>query len=451
VSFTHKTLVRFGLPVLATAVVAIALGGSGAAASPQVAKRAQSTHATTTHSGKSASRAQWVGTWATSPQAASSEQSPLSVAGFSNQTVRNIIFTSVGGNTLRVRFSNTYGQTPLVIGSASIGINLVGAQTVPGTLHGLTFGGQASTTVPVGQEVFSDPVALKVAAGQDLAVSLYLPSATGPATYHQEGQQVNYVSTPGDFSLDPADTAYTTTTTSWFFVDGVDVRATRKVTGSVVGFGDSITDGATVSQNSNDRWPNILGDRLNATPGSTLSSVDEGIGGNRVLNDSPCFGESALKRFDRDVLSQSGVRDVIILEGVNDLGFSQVDQTAEGALGPCFAPGTNVSAEQIIAGYQQLIAAAHAHGLKIFGATITPFKDAFYWDAAAEQKRDTINNWILTSGAFDGVVNFAAAIASPYDPDIMNPIYDSGDHLHPNDAGYIKMGQAINLRMLLKK
>lgn len=150
------------------------------------------------------------------------------------------------------------------------------------------------------------------------------------------------------------------------------------------------------------------------------------------------------------MLDQSGVRDVIILEGVNDLGFSQVNSgNAPAGLAPCFVPNTNVSAQQIISGYEQLIAAAHARGLKIFGATITPFKDSFYWDAAAEQKRDTINNWIRTSGAFDGVVDFASVLADPYDPDIMNPIYDSGDHLHPNDAGYVAMGNAINLGMLL--
>jgi lysophospholipase L1-like esterase len=373
----------------------------------------------------------------------------MSVAGFDNETVRNIVYPAVGGREARVRISNTYGQQPLVIGSASIGIDLVGAELVPGTLHPLTFGGNASVTIPAGDEAYSDPVRLHFAGEQDLAVSVFLPDATGPATYHQEGQQDSFVSTAGDFSQDSTATAYTTTTTSWFFVDGVDVIPSNPaVGGSVVGFGDSITDGATVGTNTNDRWPNVLGDRLAAVHGHTLSVVDEGIGGNRVLNDSPCFGQSALTRFSRDVLDQSGVRDVIILEGVNDLGFSQEDTSAPG-IGPCFAPNTNVSAQQIIAGYEQLIAAAHAHGLKIFGATITPFKDSFYWDAAAEAKRDTINNWIRTSGAFDGVVDFASVVADPYDPEIMNPIYDSGDHLHPNDAGYVAMGNAIRLGILL--
>ena len=414
--------------------------------------RAPANTATNRRDGRSA---RWVGTWATSPQAANSEQSPASVAGFSDQTIRNVVYPAIGGSAVRVRFSNTYGQQPLVIGSASIAVSLVGAQTVPGTLRALTFGGQDSVTIPVGQEVFSDPVSMYVPPEQDLDVSLFLPDSTGPATYHQEGQegqQDSFVSTPGDFAQDPAATAYATTTTSWFFADGVDVIPSNPdVRGSVVGFGDSITDGATVGINTNDRWPNILGDRLAALHGRTLSVVDEGIGGNRVLNDSPCFGQSALTRFRRDVLDQSGVRDVIILEGVNDLGFSQENPATAGAFGPCFLPNTNVSAQQIINGYEQLIAAAHARGLRIFGATITPFKDAAYWDAAAEQKRDTINNWILTSGAFDGVVDFASVLADPYDPDIMNPIYDSGDNLHPNDAGYVAMGDAINLGMFLHR
>jgi lysophospholipase L1-like esterase len=451
VRFFSKRRLRAGLAVIAASLVALALSGFGASAALRAGKSSKHVPMRVTHLHRSRTSG-WVGTWTASPQAASSEQSPMSVAGFTDQTVRNIVYAAVGGSEVRVRFSNTYGQQPLVIGSASIGIDLVGAELVPGTLHALTFAGKQSVTIPAGAEAYSDPIALRFRREQDLAVSLFLPDATGPATYHQEGQQDNFVSTSGDFSQDATATAYTTTTTSWFFVDGVDViPSSRGVRGSVVGFGDSITDGATAGTNTNDRWPNVLGNRLAAVHGPTLSAVDEGIGGNRVLNGSPCFGDSALSRFTRDVLDQSGVREVIILEGVNDLGFSQVDPATFGALGPCFEPTTNVSAQQIINGYRQLIAAAHAHGLEIFGATITPFKDSFYWDAAAEQKRDTINNWIRTSRAFDGVIDFASVLADPYDPDIMNPIYDSGDHLHPNDAGYVAMGDAINLGMLLHR
>jgi lysophospholipase L1-like esterase len=438
--FFNKAPVRIGLPVLAA--VAVAVGASGASAAPGSSGGVAA-------AGKGHEN-EWVGTWAASPQAPSAAISPMSVTGFTNQTVRNVVYASTGGNRVRVLFSNAYGQRPLVIGSASVADNLVGAEVVPATLRALTFAGERSVSIPVGHEMVSDPVSLRVPARQDLVVSVFLPNSTGPATYHQEGQQDNFVSTSGDFAQDPAATAYTTTTTSWFFVDGVDVIPTdRAVGGSVVAFGDSITDGATVGVNSNERWPNILGDRLAAVHGPTLSAVDEGIGGNRVLNDSTCFGESALKRFSRDVVAQSAVRDVIILEGVNDLGFSQLDPTSP--TGPCAVPNTNVSAWQIIAGYKELIAAAHTSGLRIFGATITPFKDSFYWNAAAEQKRATINSWIHTSGAFDGVVDFASVIASPYDHNVMNPIYDSGDHLHPNDAGYVAMGNAVNLHKILDR
>jgi lysophospholipase L1-like esterase len=374
----------------------------------------------------------------------------MSAAGFTDQTVRDIVYPAIGGRAVRVRFSNAYGKQPLVIGSASIGIDSVGARVVPGTLRALRFGGKPSVRIPVGAQVTSDPLSFTFKASQDLAVSLFLPGATGPATYHQEAQQDNFVSGPGDFSLDPFASGYPTTTMSWFYLDGVDViPADRAVLGSVVSIGDSITDGATVGVDTNDRWPNILGDRLAAADGPTLSAVDEGIGGNRVLTGSACFGTSALDRFTRDVLDQPGVRDVILFEGVNDLGFSQTDPVGYGPLGPCFLPATDVSAQQVIDGYRQLIAAAHARGLRIFGATITPFGNSFYWDAAAEAKRDTINSWIRSSGAFDGVIDFARVLADPGDPDLMNPAYDSGDHLHPTDTGYIAMGDAVNLGMLI--
>jgi lysophospholipase L1-like esterase len=216
----------------------------------------------------------------------------------------------------------------------------------------------------------------------------------------------------------------------------------------VVAFGDSITDGAQSQVGANDRWPNFLARRLDAQLGSKAPSVvDEGISGNRVLTDSACFGVSALARLNRDILSQTAVRDVILLEGVNDIGFSQEPNAG------CFAPNTNVSATQIISGYEQIIGLVHARGLEIFGGTITPFKDALimpgaYWSPAAEVKREAVNNWIRTSHAFDGVIDFAEAVQDPLDPLYLNPAYNSGDNLHPNDAGYEAMANAINLALL---
>jgi lysophospholipase L1-like esterase len=280
-----------------------------------------------------------------------------------------------------------------------------------------------------------------VQALQDLDVSIFLRHATGPATQHALAQQTNYVA-PGDHVLDTSGSAYTTTAQSWFFIDSVDVSASSRYLGTVVAYGDSITDGYHSSENANDRWPNYLARRLDALPGPSLSVADEGISGDRVLNDSLCCGVNALARFDRDVVDRAGAREVILLEGINDIGFSQLT-------GPLTAPATNVSAEQIIAGYQQLIAQAHAAGLKIFGGTLTPFKGAAYWTPAGEVKRETVNHWILTSGAFDGVIDFAKATANPSDPQVFKPAYDSGDHLHPNDAGYQAMANAIDLAMLL--
>jgi lysophospholipase L1-like esterase len=370
----------------------------------------------------------------------------LAVAGFNNQTVRNVIFTSIGGSELRVRLSNTFGTSALHVGGVSVGIVLTGAQLVPGTTHRVTFGGHVSVTVLVGAEVVSDPLSMTVSPLEDLAVSLYLPVATGPTTYHLTAQQTNYVAS-GDHAGDVSSAAYTTTATSWYFLDGVDVRNAHSP-GVVVAFGDSITDGAQSQVGANDRWPNFLARRLDAQLGSKAPSVvDEGISGNRVLTDSACFGVSALARLNRDILSQTAVRDVILLEGVNDIGFSQEPNAG------CFAPNTNVSATQIISGYEQIIGLVHARGLEIFGGTITPFKDALimpgaYWSPAAEVKREAVNNWIRTSHAFDGVIDFAEAVQDPLDPLYLNPAYNSGDNLHPNDAGYEAMANAINLALL---
>lgn len=440
--FFTKMLWRFGLTVLAASAIAFALSGITASAAPRA--------------GRAASRAPrghvspggWVGTWAASPTAPDSVYSPTAETGLTDETVRNVLHATVGGSEVRVRFTNTFGKQPLVMGAASIGIELQGAHVVPDTIRPLTFAGKGSVTIPVGQEVDSDPVSFSFTGEQNLAVSVFVPDATGPATYESGGQS-NFISTSGDFSQDPSSAAYTTTSGSVLFVDGVDVvPSDADVRGSVVAIGDSIT---VVGGSSNLRWPDVLAGRLAELQGPTLSVVDEGIGGNRVLNSSLCFGDSALERFNRDVLDQSSVRDVMILEGVNDIGFSQTPLNISTSPYFCHQPTTNVSAQQIINGYEQMIAAAHARGLKIFGATLTPFKNAYYWDPAAEQKRDTINTWIRTSATFDGFVDFARILADPYDPDIMNPIYDSGDHLHPNDAGLVAMGNAINLRMLLRR
>ena len=397
----------------------------------------------------------WVASWAASPMQGTALESATAYAGFSNQTVRNIIYTSVGGNELRVRVSNTFGATALTVGSVSVGVVLDGAQLVPGTARTLTFGGKTSVTIPAGAEVLSDPLAMKVMPLQELAVSLYLPAATGPATNHGDAQQTGYIAS-GNHAGDEAATAYTTTDSSWFFLDGLDVHDAA-APGTVVAFGDSITDGYQSQVDSNARWPNYLARRLQAAFGGDAPAVvDEGISGNRVLNDSACFGVSAEARFERDALSQPGVKDVILLEGINDIGFSGNPDTG------CSVPNNpTVTAAQIEAGYRDLINMAHARGVRIFAGTLTPFGgshaiyDGNYGTARGEALREAVNTWIETSHAFDGVIDFARATQDPYDPLYLNPAYNSFntaangyDNLHPGDLGYEAMADAINLGLL---
>jgi len=380
----------------------------------------------------------WVATWTASPEADDTTQ-------FSNQTVRNIIYTSVGGSEVQVLLSNTFGSGPLEVGTTSLGVVLDGAQLVPGTSHSVTFGGHTSVTIPAGKQVLSDPIRMQVPRLTELAVSLYLPGPAGPATYHQVAYQTNYVAS-GDHGGDAASTAYTTTDESWYFVDGVDVY-NPATPGTVVAFGDSITDSAHSEVGANGRWPDYLARRLDAVLGNRAPAIaDAGISGNRVLNNSTCDGQSALARFQRDALSQPGVKAVVLLEGINDIGFSGEPDTG------CYAPSDpTISAAQIENGYLQLIRMAHARGVKIYAGTLTPFLGSDsgyggnYGTTRGEALRQSVNYWILTSHAFDGVVNFAKVTADPYDSQYFNPAYNSGDSLHPNDLGDQVMAGAIPL------
>jgi lysophospholipase L1-like esterase len=371
---------------------------------------------------------------------------------FSDQTVRNIVFASAGGSALRVRLTNTFGSAPLQVGAVSVGVVLDGSQLVPGTSRTVTFGGKTTATVPAGAEELSDPVNFKVQPLTELAVSVYLPDATGGATNHSDAQQNNYISS-GDHVGDAAPTAYTSTTGSWYFIDGVDVYS-RTARGTVVAFGDSITDGYQSLTGSDARWPNYLARRLNASMGDAAPGiVDEGISGNRILSDSTCYGVSALSRFERDALSEPNVKSIIFLQGINDIGFAGMPDSG------CSNPNNpNVTAAQIEDAYRTLIGQAHAKGVKIYAGTLMPFAGSnsvyggYFGTAYGEHLRDQVNTWIRTSHAFDGVIDFANIMADPYDAQYMNPAYDANsapnstaDSLHPNDVGYEAMAAAVPL------
>lgn len=377
----------------------------------------------------------WVGTWATAPVSAA----PSPANQINNQTLRQIVHTSVGGDQVRVKVSNAFGTGSLVIGAAHVALRAAGEAIVPGSGGPLTFSGLSSFTIPPGAHALSDPVNLAVPALGDLAIDLYLPgdtsATTSPLTTHSVGLQTNYLSPAGNFT---GVTVLTVAGTrmSWFFLTGVEVTASKQ-TGAIAAFGDSITDGVASTPDTNNRWPNHLASRLMAQPGNhKMGVLDLGISGNRVLHDF--VGPNAQARFDRDVLTQTGVTHVIVLEGINDIGFSG------------FLPAEAVTAAEIIAGHQQLIERAHARGLTIYGATLTPFAGtifAGYFTQAGEVKRQAVNAWIRTSGEYDAVIDFDLVTRDPNNPTFLLPAYDSGDGLHPSDAGYVAMANAINLKL----
>ena len=392
---------------------------------------------------------QWVGTWAASPQAASTFPTAFP-SGFENQTIRQIVHVSVGGRAVRLRLSNAFGEHAVRFDSVYVGIQESGALVRIGTNRRVTFGGQNGVTLPVGASALSDPVAIAVNAFADLSISLFAPNATGAPTIHLFGSRVNFVSDPGDFSSSESDAAFSTPAFGpWYYLEGVDVLADPSVKGAVLALGDSLTDGLGSTFDANARYPDFLAHRLaSRRPGLAMSVLNEGVTGNRVLGDSPCFGVNVGARLDRDVLARRGVEVVLFTQGTNDFSYPVVDTGAIGLPPECFQPATEVSAEEVIAGYRQVIARVHAAGLRIIGGTLNPIKNSFEWSPETEPKRQALNAWILGSGEFDGVVDFASAVADPSDPEALAPWYDSGDHLHPNDAGFQAMANAVNLSLL---
>ncbi len=377
---------------------------------------------------------QWVGTWATAPMAA---DGGFKVLAFSAATLREIVHISNGGKQLRIRLTNEFGTDPLLLSDVHVALSAGGGATRAGTDHAVTFGGEATVHIPPGAVAYSDAVALATDPLSDLAVSFYVPAQVMRAeTFHDFADQDNYM-VAGDVGA-AANLTDATTLHSWYFLDGVDVPATDGGR-AIVTLGDSITDGAHATPNANLRWPDVLAKRLKQEHGlENVSVLNQGIGGNRVLNTG--YGPAAVARIDRDVLAQNGAKYVIVLESINDIG-----RFARPA-----GPEDDVTARQLENGLKQIADAAHEHGMKAIGATLTPYGGAGYYSDKGEQVREDVNNWIRTSGAFDGVIDFDKITGDSTDPKRFNPLYDCGDHLHPNDAGYKAMGEGIDLALFKK-
>ncbi|MYW20120.1 SGNH/GDSL hydrolase family protein, partial [Streptomyces sp. SID2955] len=356
----------------------------------------------------------WTGSWETAPTG--------TAAALPGAAVRNVVHVSVGGSSVRVRLSNRLGTRPLRLGAVTVALRRKGPDAVPGTLRTATFHGGAEVTVPPGADVVTDPVPLPVAPAADLLVTVYTPDDSGPATYHRDAQQTNYVARAGAGRADDEDGgAYTGTTGRWYYVAGVDVRGTA--VGSVVAFGDSLTDGNGSTPDTNHRWPDRLAQRFLVY---RIGVLNAGVSGNRLLHDGT--GPSALARLDADALDRAGVRALVVFEGIND-----IKGTPEASDPDAYAEA-----------YRTLVARAHARGIRVVGVTLTPYGGYSAWSAAREAVRLRVNAFIRTGGAFDAVADADAAVRDPADPVRILPAYDPGDHLHFNDAGMAAVADTVS-------
>jgi lysophospholipase L1-like esterase len=371
----------------------------------------------------------WVGTWGCAPQLTEPRNLPPA-PGLTSNTLRQVVHVSIGGKHLRVRFSNAFGNSPVTMSSAHVAVSAGDSAIKPESDKALTFQGKPSVTIPAGESALSDTFDFALAPLSDLAVTIYFGETSADVTGHPGSRTTSYLQAGNAVSAAVMTTA--AKTQHWYILNDIDVEAGRS-SAAIAALGCSITDGRGSGTDKNDRWPDNLARRLQADKSTAnIAVLNEGIGGNAVLYGG--LGPTALARFDRDVLSQSGVRWLIVLEGVNDIGGSQDASVA-----------TN-----LITAYEEMIAQAHAHHIRVYGGTITPFGGNSYYTPAHEAVRQAVNEWVRTGGKFDAVIDFDAVIRDPQNPSRLLPAADSGDHLHPNEAGYKIMADAINLKLFEK-
>ena len=379
---------------------------------------------------KNANNKNWIAAWTASLQAP--YEDGISLEGFQDQTLRFIIQPHIDGTKMRVRLSNLFGSEPLKMDGVHVAMSENSAENIPGTQKQLTFEGKRKVTIPKGERVYSDPIDFEVSSDESLAVSIYVKNPTGPASWHPRSAQTSYFA-PGNQASSADGSAFEEGEEAWFWLDGIDVIPDSKVEGAIAVVGSSIANGNYSTMNANRRWPDYLAKRFNEeNTGVKFSVLNAGISANQLLNSPPGKGEHVLARMNRDVFSHSGIRAVILHAGLNDIRHHP-----------------EYDAEKIIIRMQETIQNVHEEGLKIYGATLTPYKGSGMYDPEGEVVRREVNGWIRSSDQFDGVIDFDKALRDPDEPGRFLPAYDSGDHLHPNDKGYEKMADVIDLSMFI--
>lgn len=416
-----------GLALAALLTTGAVVGASSATATTRATEQRTDQ---TTHKGS------WVSSWATAeqyPRASFGDSVNWSLAGFENQSIRQVVRISRGGSELRIQLSNAYGTRPLKLAGATIGRTRAGAAVDGGSLRQLRFGGSRTTTIPVGGVLTSDALPFRTKALESLTVTLYLKESTGAATHHEGALATTYRGV-GDHRFDTTGSGFSEKSTSWYYLTAVHVKGGRGGNSSIIAFGDSLTDGWSSSVDTNNRYPDELAEML-VDRGTPTAVANLGINGSKLRVDSPCFGERGLSRFHNQVLRQPNAGAVIVSIGLNDIG------TSGWPTGFCGETSV-VSAADVIDAHRAIIRAASQRGLRILGATLTPLKGSSYYSPEHEQIRDAVNAWIRSSGEYDAVLDFERTLAAPTDEDTLNPIFDSGDHLRPNDAGRRAMAEA---------